>query len=145
MTAQPIAQDKASGDTITILYRMELLEDLHAQVITTLENELAGLITRYQTEGIDTFHMVKALSETPAKLHGCKGKIHHEIFLMKLGAHPEYDDGTATPTEQVRRRIRDETTHILATAQDWVSIDAERWREAISINSDAQPCESHSA
>lgn len=136
MTAQPITQDKASRDTITILYRMELLEDLHAQVITTLENELAELITSYQAEGLDTSHMVEALSKTPKKLHGHKGSIHHEIFLMKFGAHPEYGDGTATPTEKVRRRIMDETIHVLATAQDWVSIDTERWREAISTNSD---------
>lgn len=137
MTAQPITQDKASRDTITILYRMELLEDLHAQVIATLENELADLITRYRAEGLDTSHMVEDLSKTPKKLHGYKGTIHHEIFLMKLGAHPEYGDGLATPTERVRRRIQNETLHVLATAQDWVSIDTERWGKAISTSSDS--------
>ena len=137
MTTQSTTQDKTSRDSITILYRMELLEDLHAQVITTLENELTELITSYQAEGIDTSHMVEALSKTPKKLHGYKGAIHHEIFLMKLGAHPEYGDGTATPTERVRRRIQDETLHVLATAQDWVSVDTERWRKAISTSSDS--------
>ena len=121
-----------SADTSTIYRRLEGIEEMCTQIIAKMEEELTSVVEAYRAKDMYTASMVEALSRLPEKLHALKGKIHHELFLLKIGAHPEYGDGKNTEEALVRHRIQTDTTWVLLVAQDWLSTDLETWMERLN-------------
>ena len=114
--------------TSPIYRRLEGLEEVCVQIITNMEDELTSLIEAYRAQGVHTASMVETLSRFPKKLNAYKGGIHHELFLLKIGAHPEYGDGKNIDADRASRQIQPEIIWVLSGAQDWLDIDLETWK-----------------
>ena len=119
-------------DTSPIYRRLEAFEETCVQIITNMEDELTSLVEAYRAKGMHTASMVEALSRFPKKLNAYKGGIHHELFLLKIGAHPEYGDGKNIDADRVSRQIQPALVWVLSGAQDWLDIDLETWKERLS-------------
>lgn len=120
------------ADTSTIYRRLESLEKVCAQVITNMEEELTSLVEAYRAKNVPTASMVETLSRFPKKLNAYKGEIHHELFLLKIGAHPKYGDGKNIEADRASRQIQPDLIWVLSGMQDWLSIDLETWKERLS-------------
>lgn len=118
--------------TSPIYRRLESLEEVCAQVITNMEDELTSLVESCRAKGVPTASMVETLSRFPKKLNAYKGEIHHELFLLKIGAHPEYGDGKNIAADRASRQIQPDLIWVLSGVQDWLSIDLETWKERLS-------------
>lgn len=118
-------------DTSPIYRRLEGIEEVCAQIITNMEEELTNLVEAYRDKGMPTASMVEALSRFPKKLNAYKGEIHHELFLLKIGAHLEYGDGKNIDADRANRQIQPNLVWVLSGAQDWLDIDLETWTERL--------------
>lgn len=120
------------ADTSTIYRRLEGIEEVCAQVIAQMEEELTSLVEAYRTKNVPTASMVETLSRFPKKLNAYKGEIHHELFLLKIGAHPEYGDGKNIDADRASLQIQPDLIWVLSGVQDWLSIDLETWKERLN-------------
>ena len=120
------------ADTSPIYRRLEGLEKVCTEIIAKIEDELTSIVEAYRAKGVPTASMVETLSRFPKKLNAYKGGIHHELFLLKIGAHPEYGDGKNIDADRANRRIQPDILWVLSGAQDWLDIDLETWKERLN-------------
>lgn len=122
-------------DTSPIYRRLEGIEEVCAQVIAQMEEELTSLVEAYRAKNVPTASMVETLSRFPKKLNAYKGEIHHELFLLKIGAHPEYGDGKNIDADRASLQIQPDLIWVLSGVQDWLSIDLETWKGRLNPTS----------
>ena len=119
-------------DTSPIHRRLEGIEEMCTQIIAKMEEELTSLVEAYRDKGMPTASMVETLSRFPKKLNAYKGEIHHELFLLKIGAHLEYGDGKNIDADRANRQIQPNLIWVLSGAQDWLDIDLKTWKEQLN-------------
>jgi hypothetical protein len=118
-------------DTSPVHRRLEGIEEMCTQIIAKMEEELTSLVEAYRDKGMPTASMVETLSRFPKKLNAYKGEIHHELFLLKIGAHLEYGDGKNIDADRANRQIQPNLIWVLSGAQDWLDIDLETWKNRL--------------